>query len=68
MIHKAENEVCVTVFFDQDLTDADIKKLGDTISQRNEVSRYTILQQMRRGRIIRLNISRITTACRRLQG
>ena len=39
MIHKAENEVCVTVFFDQDLTDADIKKLGDTISQRNEVSR-----------------------------
>ena len=59
MIHKAENEVCVTVFFDQDLTDADIKKLGDTISQRNEVSRYTILQQMRRGRIIRLNISRI---------
>ena len=39
MIHKAENEVCVTVFFDQNLTDADIKKLGDTISQRNEVSR-----------------------------
>ena len=39
MIHKAENEVCVTVFFDEGLTDADIKKLGDTISQRNEVSR-----------------------------
>ena len=39
MIHKAENEVCVTVFFDQGLTDAEIKKLGDTISQRNEVSR-----------------------------
>ena len=37
MIH--ENEVCVTVFFDQGLTDAEIKKLGDTISQRNEVSR-----------------------------
>ena len=34
-----ENEVCVTVFFDEGLTDADIKKLGDTISQRNEVSR-----------------------------
>ena len=39
MIHKAENEVCVTVFFDEGLTDADIKKLGDTISHRNEVSR-----------------------------
>ena len=39
MIHKAENEVCVTVFFDEGLTDADIKKLGDTISQRNEESR-----------------------------
>ena len=37
--YMIQNEVCVTVFFDQDLTDADIKKLGDTISQRNEVSR-----------------------------
>lgn len=37
MIKKAENEVCVTVFFDENLTDSDIKKLGDTISKRVEV-------------------------------
>ena len=39
MIKKAETEVCVTVFFDENLSETDIKKLGDTISQRNEVSR-----------------------------
>lgn len=38
MVKKAENEVCVTVFFDEGLTDTDIKKLGDTISNRVEVS------------------------------
>jgi len=39
MIQKAETEVCVTVFFDEDLTETQIKKLGDTISKRTEVSR-----------------------------
>ena len=38
MVKKAENEVCVTVFFDEGLSDTDIKKLGDTISNRVEVS------------------------------
>lgn len=38
MVKKAENEVCVTVFFDEGLTDTEIKKLGDTISNRVEVS------------------------------
>ena len=57
MIHKAENEVCVTVFFDEGLTDADIKKLGDTISQRKE---FIIHQLMKHGRITRLSILRIT--------
>lgn len=38
MVKKAENEVCVTVLFDEGLTDTEIKKLGDTISNRVEVS------------------------------
>ena len=38
MIKKAETEVCVTVLFDEGLTDTEIKKLGDTISNRVEVS------------------------------
>lgn len=38
MVKKAENEVCVTVFFEEGLTDAQIKKLGDTIGNRVEVS------------------------------
>ena len=39
MIKKAETEVCVTVFFDENLSETDIKKLGDDISKREEVSR-----------------------------
>ena len=39
MIKKAETEVCVTVFFDENLSETDIKKLGDEISKREEVSR-----------------------------
>ena len=39
MIKKAETEVCVTVFFDEGLSETDIKKLGDEISKREEVSR-----------------------------
>ena len=38
MVKKAENDVCVTVFFDEGLSDADIRKLGDTIKNRVEVS------------------------------
>jgi cell division transport system permease protein len=38
MVKKAETEVCVTVFFDEGLTDTQIKQLGDTISSRVEVS------------------------------
>lgn len=38
MIKQAENEVCVTVFFDEGLSETDIKKLGDDISKREEVS------------------------------
>lgn len=38
MVKQAESEICVTVLFDEDLTDADIKELGDTISKRVEVS------------------------------
>ncbi len=38
MVKKAENEVCVTVFFNEGLSDEDIKKLGDEISSRVEVS------------------------------
>ena len=38
MIKKAENEVCVTIFFDEGLSETDIRKLGDTIKSRVEVS------------------------------
>lgn len=38
MIKQAENEVCVTVFFDEGLSESDIKKLGDDISKREEVN------------------------------
>ncbi|MDD3240865.1 MAG: permease-like cell division protein FtsX [Lachnospira sp.] len=38
MVKKAENEVCVTVFFDEGLTDTQIRQLGDTIKDRVEVS------------------------------
>ena len=36
MVKKAENEVCVTVFFDEGLSDTEIKKLGDTITSAEE--------------------------------
>lgn len=47
MIESAESEICVTVFFDEDLDETDILKLGDTISQRTEVSRihYTSAEE-----------------------
>ena len=47
MIKKAETEVCVTVFFDDNLTETQIKKLGDEISKRSEVSRvhYTSAEE-----------------------
>lgn len=47
MVDKAQNEVCVTVFFNEGLTDSDIKRLGDTISKRVEVSNihYTSAEQ-----------------------
>ncbi len=38
MVQKAENNISVTVFFKEGLTDADIRKLGDTIKSRVEVS------------------------------
>jgi cell division transport system permease protein len=38
MVKRAENEVCVTVFFDEGLTQTEINRLGDTISKRVEVS------------------------------
>lgn len=38
MVKQAENEVCVTVFFDEGLSQTDINKLGDTIRKRVEVS------------------------------
>lgn len=38
MVKNAESEICVTVFFDEGLSQADINKLGDTISKRVEVS------------------------------
>ena len=38
MVKKAENEVCVTVFFNEGISDTDIKEIGDKISNRVEVS------------------------------
>lgn len=47
MVKKAENEVCVTVFFDEGLTQTQLNKIGDTIRNRVEVSRveYTSADQ-----------------------
>lgn len=47
MVKKAENEICVTVFFEEGLSDTDIRKLGDTISNRVEVSsvHYTTAEE-----------------------
>ena len=47
MVKKAGNEVCVTVFFDEGLTETDINRIGDTISNRVEVSRihYTSAEE-----------------------
>ena len=47
MIESAESEICVIVFFDEDLDETGILKLGDTISQRSEVSRihYTSAEE-----------------------
>lgn len=38
MLKEVENDICVTVFFDEGLTTAQIKELGDTIAKRVEVS------------------------------
>lgn len=37
MISKAQNEVAVTVFFDEGISDANIKKIGEEIQKRDEV-------------------------------
>ena len=39
MVKEAEKSVCVTVFFDEDATDDEIKLIGDKIKKRIEVSR-----------------------------
>lgn len=38
MVKKAENAVCVTVFFDEGLTDNQIQNIGQDIQKRTEVS------------------------------
>ena len=47
MIQSAESEIAVTVFFNDDLDETGILKLGDTISQRSEVNRihYTTAEE-----------------------
>lgn len=47
MVQEAEHEICVTVFFDEGLSETEIKKLGDAIQQRTEVSRihYTTAEE-----------------------
>ncbi len=39
MVHEAESGVTITVFFDEDITEEEIKALGETISQRAEVEK-----------------------------
>ena len=57
MIKKAETEVCVTVFFDENLSETDIKKLGDDISKREEVSRVQYVSVMMHGKASKVSIS-----------
>ena len=47
MVKKAGNEVCVTVYIDPGRTETDINRIGDTISNRVEVSRihYTSAEE-----------------------
>ena len=59
MIKKAETEVCVTVFFDENLSETDIKKLGDDISKEKKYQELSMYLQNRHGKILRGIISRI---------
>lgn len=47
MLKEVENDICITVFFDEGLTQEDIKEIGDDIAQRVEVSNihYTSAQE-----------------------
>ncbi len=38
MLKEVENDICITVFFDEGITEADIKEIGDNIAKRVEVS------------------------------
>lgn len=38
MLNEVENDICITVFFDEGLTQQDIKDIGDSIAQRVEVA------------------------------
>ena len=43
MLYEAESNVGITVFFDEDITEEEIKKIGDEISEIEGVSRYEYL-------------------------
>lgn len=58
MVKKAENEVCVTVFFDEGLSETQIKQLGDTISKELKFLQYITHLLKRHGLNSRQNILR----------
>ena len=58
MVKKAENEVCVTVFFDEGLSETQIKQLGDTISKELKFLQYITHLLKRHGIILSQNILR----------
>ena len=43
IIHQAESGVAVTVFFDPEITDAQIQQIGQDISMRAEVSKVVFV-------------------------
>lgn len=57
MIKKAETEVCVTVFFDEGLSETDIKKLGDEISKEKKYQEFSMYQLMMHGKASKVSIS-----------
>lgn len=63
-VHSIEEGVSVTVFFEHDATDAQIRDIGEKINKRAEVSKTSMCLPTRRGK----NIKSIFSGKRRTCG
>ena len=57
-VHSIEEGVSVTVFFENDATDAQIRDIGEKINKRAEVSKNEYVSPTRRGKNIKKYIFR----------